>query len=195
MAKLSRGSFAILTMVFVAFGLAIFASWFRYRAGDDALRFWGNESALRIRTAETVTLQLLPEEGEEASASPPSAPIGNINIEGVSHIILKSIDISSARGLIHARHAILEDASLDLTATAPPSPHHWDRIVKFTAKDGAETTLAINLDTGWICRPDTGALIKLNEPHRSFNAYIKKLAPRQKDIEEEKAKAAKTQEN
>ena len=141
-----------------------------------------------------MTLLLLPEEGDPSSTPPTdsAAPITEtIEIEKTSHTILKTIDISTARGLIHARHSLLEDASFDLTAKPSPPPHHWDRILKFTAKDGSETILALNLDTGWICRPETGALIKHKEPHRSLVAYIKKLAPRKKDIEEEKNKAAK----
>ena len=146
--------------------------------------------------AETVTLLILPEEDEATRTATTGMPLTateTIEIENTPHTILKTIDISNARGLIHARHPLLEDASLDLAAKPTPSPHHWDRILKFTAKDGSETSLALNLDTGWICRPETGALIKHKEPHRSLVAYIKKLAPRKKDIEEEKAKLATEQ--
>lgn len=189
MPKLSRGSFVILLMCFVALGLSIYAAWYRYNAGDAALRFWGKEAALRIRSADKVSLLSLADE-----QTPSSDAAESINIAGKSHAVVKSIEITTARGLIHARHALLEDASLDETAKPNASPTQWHRVIQFVAKDGAATSVAIDLDTGWLCNIDNGALIKLKEPDRSLVAYIKKLAPRQKDIDEAEAKLKKAAE-
>lgn len=184
MPKLARGSFVILLMCFVALGLSIFAAWFRHNAGDAALRFWGKEAGLRIRSAEIVKLLEIVE--------PASGEVDNkqcMEIEGKKFAVTASKDITSARGLIHARHALLEDASLDEAAKPAASQvNRWHRVIEFVSKDGAKTSVAIDLDTGWLCNIENGGLIKLKEPQRSLVAYVKKLAPRQKDIEEAEAK-------
>lgn len=188
MPKLSRGSFVILLMCGVALGLSIFAAWYRYEAGNAALRFWGKDAALRIRSAGQVTLLSLA--GEQTPAKDEAA---SVDIQGASHAIIESDEIADARGLIHARHALLEDASLDEMATPGSLTPAWHRVLKFTAREGGATTVAIDLDTGWLCHVESGALIKLKEPDRSLVAYIKKLAPRQKDIDEAKAKEKRNQ--
>jgi hypothetical protein len=158
MLKFSRGTFAILLMVVVAFGLSTFAAWYRYQAGDAALRYWGKDAALRIRSAPKVKLMMIE---QDATASKP------IEIHDTTYQITQVIDISSARGLIHARHALLEDASLDELAVPPSPAPDWDRVIEFTAVDGETTAIAIDLETGWMIRPGTKHFLKLKESKHS----------------------------
>jgi hypothetical protein len=183
MPKLSRGTFVILLMVAAAVGLSIYAAWYRYQAGDDALRFWGREAAVQIRGAEKVELLILADKSEQPAATDVSSE-SNLKIQGASYTIAKTIDITTARGLIHARNALLEDASLDAQAAPPATTPHWDRVLRFKDANGSSTSIAIDLKTAWISRTDTGAMIKLKKPDfkqekrdPGLVAYVKKFAP------------------
>lgn len=158
MPKLARGSFVILLMCGVALALSIFAAWYRYQAGDAALRYWGRDAALRIRSAPKSKLIFL---GEKAVEKEPAAGKDYQQINDVKYIITKTIDISDAKGLIHARNALLEDVSLDEHAAPPDEPLGWDRVVEFADVNGKTTSFAIDLETGWIIRTDNNSLLKL----------------------------------
>lgn len=161
-------------MVAVAAGLSIFAAWYRYQAGDAALRFWGKETALQIRSAPRVELLAI-----EPGAAPEneSGEAQRATIGGDSYQITRTIDITEARGLIHARHALLEDASLDPAAPPPDAPPAWTRLLRFTDREGGAALIAIDPETGWLCRVETGGMIKLKEPQRSLAAYVRRLMP------------------
>lgn len=170
MPSISRGAATILIMVTVALGLSIFAAWYRYQTGDDALRFWGADIALKIRRAPTVELLAIEPAVDEAEGAA-------LVIVDQPYRITKKVDLSKAPGLIHARHALLEDASLDLDAPPPASTPNWTRLLRFTDQKGDAAQIAVDPETGWLCRITDGGQIKLKEPQRSLAAYVRKHLP------------------
>jgi hypothetical protein len=81
----SRGKLAVLTILLVAALLAGGGWWWNWQRGRRCLELYGSEAAYLIRTAPKVEI-LADESG-------------------------RAIDISRANGLVHARTALLDDAS------------------------------------------------------------------------------------
>lgn len=137
---MQRGKIVILVMVAVAIALASFAWWHRYQQGRRSLQLWGTQSAQLIRHARHVELLTLgtapPRDGEES-----------LEIEGRQVGIVKREDISATRGLVHARHVLIEDASFDWDRTAADCGGDWSYALQFS--EGKEkVTLALDLKCG-----------------------------------------------
>src|SRR6478609_5030981 len=99
----SRGSVAVLAMIGLALVAAMFAWWWNYERGHQALKFYGADAATLIRTAPTV----------ELFVSAPAQERSESGTEPASAAPTRQIDISHAPGLIHARTSLLDDASYD----------------------------------------------------------------------------------
>jgi hypothetical protein len=99
------GKYVILAVVAVALTGAV-ASWFyRYSATHRAAQFWGPDAAKLIRDAPQVTLVRLP-----PSVVIASALLGKSSPAAAQALLDKNtFDMTSARGLIHLRTALLED--------------------------------------------------------------------------------------
>src|SRR5262245_46257806 len=99
---LDRGKLAVLTMFALALAAAAFAWWWNYSRGQRALGFYGPRAANLVRTAPKVELLVLGTgDSDPVESLPESGPVARI------------IDISRAPGLVHARTALLDDASYD----------------------------------------------------------------------------------
>ena len=116
---LDRGKLAVLTMFAVALAAATFAWWWNYSRGQRALEFYGPKAAHLIRTAPKVELLVLGT--AESSAIEPLPEFGPVS---------QIVDISRAPGLVHARTALLDDASYDWNAF--PLPQVFRHLVRFS---------------------------------------------------------------
>lgn len=144
-------SVAILT---VALAAAAFAWWYQYQHGRRALEYWGAEGAVLIRRAPQVELWRL--------APSPTQPTGE-NAAGeriLGRILLDQRDITHARGLVHARQALISDASYRWNAApAPPEPD-WDYALRF--HDGSRrATVVLDLDEGYARAPAQSTPLQL----------------------------------
>ena len=144
----------ILIVLFI-FGIAAVMSgisvWHHYEKGRRCLEFWGPQDAHLINQASKVELLVLAEKTE------PTVPNGAHAEDGQTLDIAagkpkqvpiaRRIDISQARGLVHARHIFVSDESFqwpgpdDATITAPPAT--WRYAVRF--QEG-EQSVALLLD-------------------------------------------------
>lgn len=119
-AKEISGKYVILAVLAVAF-IGAAASWFfRYNATHRAAEYWGPEAAQLIRDAPQVKLVKTPLAGLA-----PTTDSKAIQATIDSH----SIDISHARGLLHLRNALLEDANFNWTKGDEPPPQAADDIL------------------------------------------------------------------
>jgi hypothetical protein len=129
--KLNSGKLVIIAILGAAVAAAGFAWWRQYQEGRRALAYWGTEGARLIRTAPEVELQMLGG--------------GSNGADGQS--IAARRDVSQARGLVHARQALISDVSFlwnDKAATAPV----WE--YAFLFRDGErDFTLLLDLSDGW----------------------------------------------
>jgi hypothetical protein len=123
--KLNSGKLVILGMLAVALAAAAFAWWRQYHLGRRSLEYWGAEGARLIRAAPQVELVKL--SGAAAEAPPNSL----------------RRDVSQARGLVHARQALISDASF-LWGDKPSTTPAWEYALVF--RDGSrEFTVLLDL--------------------------------------------------
>lgn len=130
-----------LVIVFI-FGLSAvmggYAWWHHYTQGRRCLDLWGAEAGELIRYAPQVEVMQL----DYADA----ADAETIQIQGEPLKIVARKDITSTRGLVHARQAFIEDASFlwraDLTG-----PSSWRYVLRFTSGD-QQVSVAIDHGQG-----------------------------------------------
>lgn len=128
------GSMLVVTLLLLAVGLALFAVWFQWSQTRRCLAFYGVEAARSIQSAPRVELWRL--QCDAAS--------GRVRA-------LDRIDISAARGLVHLRRGLVEDANFNWSPDAigrRPAPV-WDVALAFFASPDQvvpSATMAIDLD-------------------------------------------------
>lgn len=133
---LSRGKLAILAMLLLAFTLTGISVVWHYYQGDQAKEFWGTKSAVLIRHAAKVeVLQLRLANGVTGSEAE------RLTIDNVLFDVVQKKDISQMRGLIHARHALIEDASFHWDKTRGECQGQWNCAMRFTAGDSSAIVL------------------------------------------------------
>ena len=137
----SHSKLLILVIVGLSAVLATFAWWYRWQQGERALSLWGSETAWLIRHAGQVELLRL----ADPAAVSESADSEMLLVDGQRRLIQGRKVISKARGIQHARQALIEDASFHWDASRDGCPPHWDYLLRFT--EGAlEASVAIDLD-------------------------------------------------
>lgn len=137
---MQRGKLVIVIMVAVALAMAGFAWWHRYQQGRRSLALWGPEAAQLIRHAPQVELLTL---GDQ----PPRAGEESLVVADRMIAIVKREDISRARGLVHARHVLIEDASFDWDADPADCQGDWGYALRFS-KGTNSVTLLLDLKCG-----------------------------------------------
>lgn len=129
------GTPLVLGLLLVAVGLASFALWFQWRQTRRCLAFYGSDAAGLIQRAPRV------EAWERAPA---------VHDDGV-----RRWDVTHARGLVHLRRGLVEDANLDWdrVETRPIAADAWQFALAFFASPGAERPAVVLL----VERGDDGA--------------------------------------
>jgi hypothetical protein len=92
-----RGTRLVMTMVGLAVALAVFAVWFQWRQTRQCLAFYGPVAARHIQSAPRVELW---------------------EVDGRSNQPRRRQDITEARGLVHLRRGLVEDANFEWPAEA-----------------------------------------------------------------------------
>lgn len=120
-----------------------YAWWSAFQRGRQALELWGSDAAVRIRYAKRVELwELRPDEPGQAD---------RVRIGDLDFFVTQKTDISKVKGLVHARHALVEDASFlwPLPPETPDSTEEcspdWQFALHFV---GADQTSTVAFDTG-----------------------------------------------
>ncbi len=165
----SSGKLVVLSIFALAIGMASFALWWNWGHGRRSLEFWGTEGGLAIRDAQKVEILKLKtttinENGEiskylKASPLEPAQPKTTVDENGaistehsiVTDVQLREVletkDVTGAHGLVHARHAFLEDASFKWEETVSFFGPDWQYAVRFQS-GGRETTVLLDLKGG-----------------------------------------------
>ena len=130
------GKALIIGIVLVALLMSGYAWWHQKQKGRRTLEFWGSRIALRLRYGKEIELlQLTSPETSDESASGDT-----LGIDGQSWGIAQSKMISKAKGLVHARQALVFDPSYEWTA-APHKPPVWQYALRFTDEVAGESDL------------------------------------------------------
>ena len=137
---LNRGKLAVIVMFGLALAAAALAWSFNYTRGRRTLNFYGRDAALLLRTAPKVELLRLAPADEFSEAGE------RLYFGGSRRSVTQRIDISQAKGLIHARTSLLADSSYDWQADQTDCQPQLDYAVRFTG----QTSVTLVFDFG--CR-------------------------------------------
>jgi len=147
-----HGQRLILGMLAIAVVAAGGAWWYQYQQGQRVLALWGADNAFRIRLAPDCDLLKL------RPAETPGAE--QISIAGQHRAITSIHPIGHAQGFVHARQALIVDASYDWEAETQV-PADWQYALRFRDGQGA-TILAFDLEQALVVdidHPDRRAKI------------------------------------
>ncbi|MFM9115910.1 MAG: hypothetical protein ACKOU6_07080 [Planctomycetota bacterium] len=171
----NRGAFAIGVMVAIGIVLATFSVFFHRSQGARCLDRWGVADANRIRHAAQIEAWKL-ELAEPSSELPASERPGATATEdrrdsertvvaGREYSITHRVSLAAARGLVHARHALVVDANYDWSQTddlaedqgddrAAEQPVYSHAILfrdsQAGVKDPPQTILYFDFTRGWV---------------------------------------------
>lgn len=164
----NRGAWAIAAMFGIGLALAGGSVWYHHGQGRQCLLFWGLQDAALIRHAPAVEVWELgppPSPGDSADNPAAVAVTDALQVDGQPRRIVRRRSIEQARGLVHARHALIVDANYDWktnsTGSFPPaSPDAWTHALAFT-QDQDSVVLLFDFATSRVrrlSRPDTAQL-------------------------------------
>ena len=131
-----QGKYVIFMIFGTALAMAVFAWQFRISEGDDVLDYWGIESANLLRHANRVEFLRL----DSAEAADPAS---TLTINGTQQRIVSVEDISSRKGLIHARHMFIVDHTYLWEESPPENIQNWLFAMRFSDGD-KQVTLAFH---------------------------------------------------
>jgi hypothetical protein len=133
----NRGKRITAAIVVVAVCAAGVAWWYGYRQGQRVLTLWGPAAAYRIRLAPRCELLTLEPASEDAPA--------DLVLGTQRWAIRRRVDLSAARGLVHARQALIADSSYRWDVPpVPPGSARWEYALRFQDEQG-ETLLVFDL--------------------------------------------------
>lgn len=154
---MNRGIWAIATMFCLGLILAGGSVLYHFAKGRKSLAFWGAADAQIIRHAPHVTLLKLGPAPDGSTASAPDAAVeegdsptpvadakASLLIDDVPHAIERELSIDQARGLVHARHALIIDANYNWPATqtiADQPAARWTHALRFEKGERSVTLL------------------------------------------------------
>ncbi|MCA9201656.1 MAG: hypothetical protein KDA55_09560 [Planctomycetales bacterium] len=134
---MDKGKLAIVGIFGVSIGMAVFAWWYRYEQGNQSLAFWGSETAVLINGAQRVELLKLAESTDE--------PVGeSIDIDGRAWNVEQAVDVTQARGMLHARHSLVEDVTFRWDEAVSDNAPAWTYALRF---EGNGQTSIVAFDT------------------------------------------------
>ena len=145
----NRGKLVLVSMVLLGLGAALFAFWFRYQHGKRTIDQWGSEAVVLVRDSDLVELVALApadEAGANSELPPPVDAPEIMTIQGKALKVLEKVDISRAPGLVHLRHALVQDASYAWDeAVGGGEDLQWRYALRFSRNE-KEAEFAFDLD-------------------------------------------------
>ncbi|QDU27270.1 hypothetical protein ETAA8_23570 [Anatilimnocola aggregata] len=132
------GKVVVIGVLVIAVALASFALWWNVNRAKRSLEFWQADAVRIIQHGKRVELLTL-RQVAGASTAEDAFALGGQQIEVVS-----TLDISQAKGLIHARHALTDDSSFVWNNEKSPANPQWIYAIRF-ADDKGEVLLALDL--------------------------------------------------
>jgi hypothetical protein len=125
----NRGKAVIVGIFVVALLLSSYAWWHQFHQGRRCREFFGTKAVQLIRLAPEVELLRL--EKKSATASDSSPPLGILRIGSDTVLISRHVDITETPGLLHARHALLQDLNYQWDTTHADCVSQWSFALRF----------------------------------------------------------------
>lgn len=139
------GRWAIILVTIIAVGMASYAWWHRRHSGEQALQFWGPETALLIsRAPEVEIVELgLPGQSKPLAAHDESTRFGDQPVEAVRTKLVERNE--TVPGLNKVRTILLQDNAFAWEEPAESCTPRWQYALEF--RDGErQATVLISLD-------------------------------------------------
>ena len=134
----AQGKHVIIFIFGTALVAAIFAWSFQYMRGRRILELWGTDNARLIRVeGEQIQLLSLSSDVDESMPARPEPLV----LYGESFTVVDAIEISNAPGIIHARQALIEDASFQWEKPRADCQPDWQYALEFRQKQRVATIL------------------------------------------------------
>ncbi len=154
-----RGKLVILLMISVAMAMSGYAWWHQFQSGRRSAEFWGTAATIQVRYAPRVEFLRLHRKGEIAEPARET-----LTIRGMEYIVGDPFDVTRSRGMVHARHALVDDLSFDWSSRAPETAN-WEFLLRFRDQ-GQPVTAAFDTERGLVCFVDQSRV----------NQFIPKIA-------------------
>ena len=161
---MQRGKIVIVLIVGVAVAMAGYTCWHHYRKGYQALRFWGQQAATLIRHAPQVELFQLAgdRQGDDEVFIGKEAPESVLRIGDQDILVLQRDDISTMRGLVHARHTLIVDRNFKWPQSVTDPATNWDFALRFSDQQ-QQVTLVFSLQQRVVRSLDHDRQLNMNE--------------------------------
>jgi hypothetical protein len=171
------GKWLIIFIFGTALAMAIFAWSFQYLRGRRVLELYGPDAARLIRVdADRVQLLQLGDAADTESSSDTET----LELDNQHWPIVDTIDISRARGLLHARQALIEDSSYAWNQPEEDcgdGQSQWAFALRF-AQGNKPVTIAFDVGCGRLRLIETGAEAPLAEHFvRGMQTFAKEQLP------------------
>lgn len=165
-----RGKFLILSIFAAAVALSIFSIFYLRSLRDQAIAFWGLDTALSIRDAEEVDLIWIAPIDEEAPAPEARAADPISRLSGGRLHSAEERRITGAPGLIQMRLALLDNGTFRFDAPLPEK-QRWTRGLRFFDEAHATTTLLFDPELALLWHLETDRQVDIS-PQGEFLKYF-----------------------
>ena len=158
-----KSRLVVVLIFLVAVVMGGYGWWYNFQQGRRSLRLWGSDAAVLIRYAPQVVLLQL------ELARPDERASERLDIDSQRFAIVRQFEISKVPGLVHARHALIEDASFVWSARQRACQPNWQFALRFL-RGPQRATLAFdtNCDQVRLIEHNRTARL-LDEPMRAFD--------------------------
>jgi len=151
----SRDKAVILILFALAIAGGSFAIWYHYDQGRYVRVLWGPAAAGTVRNSQHVELLVLDPSRDSPDLS------GTIWPDWLASAVTARHDLTSARGLIHVRHALLVDASYEQPVSISTSSPRWHYALCFIRQADPPTYVLLDLEDRWLAVSSTGQRARL----------------------------------
>ncbi len=165
-----RGTALVVGLILLGLAAALTGIWFQRSQTRRCLGLYGPEAARRVTTAPSVVLMRL-------AASPAAGRL----------VAIDQRDISDAKGLVHVRRGLVEDANFAWERSSGFDSKRlpddsWDYAISFAddpAGQGGSTSLVIDFDDqgGTLAVVGRPGRVGLGRIERGLRTWIKSLGP------------------
>ena len=131
------GKIVVIGIFVVALAAASFALYWNMSRSRRALAFWGADAVRLIQKSERV--EILPLQSLPLAA--PNQDSETFEIAGQLWGATHQIEVTKARGLIHARHALTTDASYEPGEPTELRTGKWTHAIRFSDSQGSVVLL------------------------------------------------------
>lgn len=159
-----RGKLVVVALLLVGIVAALIAWQHQRQAGSRVLQMWGPDACYRIRLAPSCELLELSENND---ASPDRLTHGE-----QSWAVVRRLSLAQAKGLVHARQALIKDTSYTWESSRKRSDAaRWTCALRFFDSSG-ETILLLDLTDAWATELNADQCADMQPVVEGFRLFI-----------------------